>query len=240
MIRDGTQEDDLVVLLGQLPVACVLVRAGDNTVVAANGAFETLLGWSTPQLVGRHFTELSFWASPEQRDSFHQQLFTSGRIQQHEARFQCCNGQTKPCLAYVEQICIGEQFYRLAVFHDLTERSTADQELKQSEAKFAALFMDSPEPYVLFSKRTAQIIEINHRFTEVFGYEPEDVIGKTAADFGLWRYPEKRPAVINKLLREGCLRNEPVDLVTREGRGPGTSQHTILCRGAACTRVCAL
>lgn len=218
MTRDGTREDDLIVLLGQLPVACMLVRAADNTVVAVNEAFEALLGWRASMFVGHHFANLPLWASDEQRDAVNQQLFTSGHIPQHEARFQCHDGQTKPCLAYVEQICIGEQFYRLAVAHDLSERSQADQELKQSEAKFAALFIDSPEPYVLFSKRSAKIIEINHRFTEVFGYQPADVIGKTAAEFRFWRYPEKRPAVIDKLLRERCLRNEPIDFFAKDGR----------------------
>lgn len=218
MSRDGTRERDLIALLGQLPVACLLVRAADDTVVAVNPTFEALFGWRASQFIGHHSAELPLWVSPEQRDGFLQLLFTSGRIQQHEARFQCHDGQTKPCLIYVEQVRIGDQSYRLAMVHDISERSNANQELRQSEAKFAALFIDSPEPYVLFDKRSARITEINHRFTEVFGYQPEDVIGKTAAEFGFWRYPNKRPAVINKLLRDHCLRNEPVDLIARDGR----------------------
>ncbi|MFW5824172.1 MAG: putative bifunctional diguanylate cyclase/phosphodiesterase [Marinobacter sp.] len=218
MSRDGTREEELTALLGQLPVACMLVRAADSTVVAVNPVFEALFGWSASRLVGRPSAELPLWASSRQRHGFLRQLLTSGHIQQHETHFQCSDGQTRPCLIYVEQVRIGDQAYRLAMAHDISERSNADQELKQSEAKFAALFIDSPEPYVLFSRRTAQIIEVNHRFTEVFGYQPQDVIGKTGSEFGFWRYPEKRPAVISKLMREGCLRNEPVDLVADDGR----------------------
>ncbi|SES67838.1 PAS domain S-box-containing protein/diguanylate cyclase (GGDEF) domain-containing protein [Marinobacter segnicrescens] len=212
------REEELIALLGQLPVACMLLREADHTVVAVNPAFEALFGWSASRMIGRSYAELPLWSSSRQREDFRRQLLTSGRIQQHETHFQCGDGQTRPCLAYVEQVRIGDQLYQLATAHDMSERSNANQELKQSEAKFAALFIDSPEPYVLFSKRTAKIIEINHRFTQVFGYQSQDVIDRNANEFGFWRYPEKRPAVIDKLMREGCLRNEPVDLVAKDGR----------------------
>lgn len=217
IIPDGSREEDLIVLLGQLPVACALFRADDHTVVAINEALEALLGWGASLYVGRHIVDLPVWTGSEQREWFHQQVLVNGRIPQYEAFLQCHDGQIKPCLAYVERICIGDEVYRLAVAHDLSGRSLVDQKLKQSEAKFAALFVDSPEPYVLFSRRSAKMIEINHRFTEVFGYKAEDVIGKTAAELNLWRYPEKRPAVIAKLMREQCLRNEPIDLVASDG-----------------------
>ncbi|MFC4258551.1 putative bifunctional diguanylate cyclase/phosphodiesterase [Marinobacter lacisalsi] len=240
MSRDGTREHDLIALLGQLPVACMLVRGADDTVVAVNPTFEVLFGWPASRFIGHHSAELPLWVSPEQRDGFLRLLFTSGRIQQHEARFQCHDGQTKPCLIYVEQVRIGDQSYRLAMAHDISERSSAHQELRQSEAKFAALFIDSPEPYVLFDKVSAQITEINHRFTEVFGYQPEDVIGKTAAEFGFWRYPNKRPAIINKLLRDRCLRNEPIDLITKDGRTLNceVSSNFILIGNERCTLSC--
>lgn len=240
MSCDGTREAELISLLGQLHVACVLARAADESVVAVNKVFEDLLGWPASQLVGHSLAELPVWVTPEQRDDCRQQLLASGRVRQHETRFQCRNGQTRPCLAYVEQISIGEQIYRLVVAHDLSERSNADQELRQSEAKFEALFIDSPEPYILFSKRSAKIIEVNHRFTELFGYQPEEVIGKTAAEFRFWRYPEKRPAVINKLLRQRCLRNEPIDFVAKDGRvlNCEVSSNFILIGQERCTLSC--
>ena len=41
-------------------------------------------------------------------------------------------------------------------------------------------------------------------------------IGKTAVEIGLWCYSEKRPALIDKLVRDGCLRSEPVDFFTKD------------------------
>ncbi|WP_339844471.1 EAL domain-containing protein [uncultured Halopseudomonas sp.] len=210
--------DNFLVLLQRLPVACMLTRIEDNRVLAINSAFELLFGWDAEVIVNLHSAELPIWTSVQQRDDFIDRFTRNGRLQQCEARFKCQNGLTKSCLVYVEQIDLDGQKCRLAIAHDMSERSNAELVLKESEAKFSALFIDSPEPYVLFAKKSAKIADINHRFTEVFGYQPKDVIGKTAADIGLWRYPEKRPTIINKLLRERCLRNEPIDFIAKDGR----------------------
>ncbi|WP_339806815.1 diguanylate cyclase, partial [uncultured Marinobacter sp.] len=218
MNRSETPDDGFLVLFRRLPIACMLTRIADGNILAINPAFEQLFGWDASQIINRHSTELPLWTSPERRKAFIERYASASRVQQSEAEFQCRDGQIKPCLVYVELIDINGEACRLSMAHDMSERVRAEQALKQSEAKFTALFVDSPEPYVLFEKRSAQITEINHRFTEVFGYQPQDVIGKTAVDLGLWRYPEKRPATIAKLLREGFLRNEPVDMIARDGR----------------------
>lgn len=237
MSRLDHQDDALLGLLRRLPIACILTRIADSQVLAVNVAFEQLLGWSSGQILHRHSADMPFWTNPRQRQRFLDQFGTSGHLRQHEARLLCRNGEIKPCLFYSEQVAVAGQPCRLTMAHDLTERVQAEEALKQSEAKFSALFIDSPEPYVLFEKRSAQITEINHRFTEVFGYRPEDVTGKTAVDIGLWRHPEKRPPVIAKLVREGCLRNEPMDLVTKDGRvlNCEVSSNFIMIRGERCT-----
>ncbi|GGD07703.1 putative bifunctional diguanylate cyclase/phosphodiesterase [Halopseudomonas salina] len=234
------QDDNFFVLLQRLPVACMLTRIEDSRVLVINPAFERLFGWDAEDIVNRHSAELPIWVNAQQRDEFIERFSRTGRVQQCEARFKCLDGQTKPCLVYVEQIDLNGQACRLAMAHDMSERSNAELTLKQSEAKFSALFIDSPEPYVLFAKRSAQIADINHRFTEVFGYVPQDVIGKTAMDIGLWRYPEKRAAIIDKLMRERCLRNEPIDFIAKDGRvlNCEVSSNFILIGDDRCTLSC--
>lgn len=141
-----------------------------------------------------------------------------GSLRQSETRFRCSDGRVLPCLVYVEQMTVAGELCRLSMIHDISDRIKAEAALRRSEAKFTALFMDSPEPYLLFDKDNARITEINRRFTEVFGYTAEEAVGRTATELGLWRYPERRSALIEKLIRHRCLRSEPVDFVTRDGR----------------------
>lgn len=233
-------EHDLVALVRQLPIACMLTRTGDSTVLAVNPAFEQLLGWPSARLVGSQTEVLPIWASTQQRMEFFRDLSLIGSLQQSETRFQCSDGQTRPCLVYVEHMMLGDEACRLLMLHDISDRIRAEAALKRSEVKFTALFMDSPEPYILFDKSNARISEINRRFTEVFGYTPEDVIGRTAVEIGLWRYSEKRLALIDKLIRDGCLRSEPVDFITKDRRvlNCEVSSNFIRIGAAQCTLSC--
>lgn len=213
-----TGDQGLVGLFQRLPIACVLVRASDCRVLAVNDAFRTLFGWQDDQILGLESRALPVWTRPEQREALLDVLACQGHIQQSEAELCCRDGRTKPCLVYAEPLELSGEACRLLMAHDISDRIISDQALRRSEAKFAALFLGSPDPCVLFEKRTAKIAEVNHSFTELFGYRPEEVVGRTAPELGLWRYPEKREAVIAKLLRERRLHNEPVDLVGRDGR----------------------
>ena len=214
----ANRDEGLIALFRRLPIACMLVRVSDSSILAINPAFEQLFGWSSEEFVNKHSDELPIWLEADQRSEFLQRVFGVGTIQQSEIQLQCQDGQVKPCLVYVEQVEVNGEACRLSMAHDISERINAEQALKRSEAKFTALFVDSPEPYILFERKSARVTEINRRFTEVFGYQPQDIIGKTALNFNLWRYPEKRPALIKKLIREGCLRNEPIDFIAKDGR----------------------
>ena len=41
----------------------------------------------------------------------------------------------------------------------------------------------------------------------MMGYSPEDVVGRTSLDLGLWADPEARAAVIKSLLTWGSVRD---------------------------------
>ena len=210
--------EGFIALFKRLPIACMLTRASDHEVMAINPAFERLFGWRASEIIHAPSSQAPIWKDAQQREQLLSTFARDGRIQQHEAELQCRDGQLKPCLVYAELLDVDGQACRLFMAHDISDRIASELALKRSEAKFTALFQDSPEPYILFEKHSAQIAEINRSFTELFGYQAADVVGKTALDIGLWRYPEKRPAIIAKLLRENRLRNELIEFVTRDGR----------------------
>lgn len=60
---------------------------------------------------------------------------------------------------------------------DITERKEAEKKLRKARKMFASLFNSSPEA-TLYHDKEGRIININPRFTELFGYTPEEMIGK--------------------------------------------------------------
>lgn len=101
---------------------------------------------------------------------------------------------------------------------DITERRRNEQALIRSEAKFAALFQGAPDPYILVNAKSHLVIEINRSFCEFFGYQPEDIIGRTAVEAGLWNNPVDRDAVIAQIHQEHRLSGVELDFRTSQGR----------------------
>ena len=211
-------DDNFLALFQRLPIACMLARASDATIVAINPAFQELLGWPATEIVDHGSDDLPIWQSATQRNELLELFARQGRFSQLQTELRCQDGSTKPCLVYMEPIIVSGEPCRLSMAHDISDRIANEEALKASENKFSVLFRNAPEAYVLFDRKTAEIIDINQRFSEVFGYQPEDVIGKTAPEIRLWRQEELRPPLIAKLLRQGYLRNEPVAMVSQDGR----------------------
>ncbi|HOF02760.1 MAG TPA: PAS domain S-box protein, partial [Atribacterota bacterium] len=77
----------------------------------------------------------------------------------------------------------------IATYLDITERKRTEEALRKSEQEFASIFNSNPEATV-YSDGKGDIININPRFTELFGYTLEEIKGKNI-DSGLIQPPER-------------------------------------------------
>jgi len=69
----------------------------------------------------------------------------------------------------------------VAIVKDITERKRAEMTLREGQQKFERLFMRNPEA-AFYADEGWHIIDINPRFTELFGYTKEEAIGKRTYD----------------------------------------------------------
>ncbi|HAJ33875.1 MAG TPA: hypothetical protein DCK79_11050 [Candidatus Atribacteria bacterium] len=69
------------------------------------------------------------------------------------------------------------------------ERKRAEEDLRNSQQEFASLFRSTPEALVYLDKNS-NILNINPRFTELFGYSLEEVKGRNLDD-GMIHPPDK-------------------------------------------------
>ena len=77
----------------------------------------------------------------------------------------------------------------LFISRDITERKKAEEVLLKSQQEFVSLFNSSPEALVYLDEK-GNIIDINPRFAELFGYNLNEVKGRNL-DNGMIHPPEK-------------------------------------------------
>jgi len=105
---------------------------------------------------------------------------------------------------------------------DITEQVEREQRLVASEEKFASLFQASPDPICVTRQETGQFIEINPAFTQVFGWNIDEVRNRSAEQIGLWDDSAKRLQRIQQVIRDQALNN--VAVIVHHKRG-----HALTC-----------
>lgn len=92
-------------------------------------------------------------------------------------------------------------------------------ERKRNEERFTTLFQASPVPTAFTIVATGQLLEVNPAICEFFGWERDQVLGKTVYELDAWCEPEKRRALIEKLRQRGSVQAAAVRLQHRSGEG---------------------
>ncbi|MDQ4127460.1 MAG: PAS domain S-box protein, partial [Actinomycetota bacterium] len=99
----------------------------------------------------------------------------------------------------------GRPLFWHGVLHDLTERKEAEERLRDAEERYRT-FTDAAHEAIVIIDR-GEVLEVNRAYAAVFGYEPEEIVGRSALDVVA---PESRDLVRRKM-SEGS--EEPYEAV---------------------------
>ena len=88
------------------------------------------------------------------------------------------------------------------------------KELEISQDKFSKIFHANPAGMILSDIDTKKYIEVNNGFSQLTGYTPNEVVGKTAVELGLVS-AEDREKLISVLIKEGRLINYEISYYTK-------------------------
>ncbi|HUN55020.1 MAG TPA: ATP-binding protein [Smithella sp.] len=101
--------------------------------------------------------------------------------------------------------------------NEIAERRETEQALRESEKRFFLLFEKAAFAIALSLPPDGALINVNDEWVRMFGYSREEAIGKSAGMLNIIRDPEARMRVLEKLDRNGYVRNEEMTLFTKEG-----------------------
>ncbi|MNF35414.1 Phytochrome-like protein cph2 [compost metagenome] len=113
---------------------------------------------------------------------------------------------------------LGRPLRMTGILMDISERVRREQRLAASEEKFVTLFQASPDPICVSRIRDGVFIEVNPSFSHVFGWQPEQIVGRSGPEVNFWAEPEQRTRLFSELLRDQGLDNVEARFLTRDGR----------------------
>lgn len=96
----------------------------------------------------------------------------------------------------------------------LREYALSQIQLKESNANLHVIFNVSPLPIIISSYDCGIIRDINRTFTDAFGYERNDVIGKTGFDIGIWTDISERDYFIRQFNEQQGNSSFPAEITT--------------------------
>ncbi|PMB51660.1 histidine kinase [Fischerella thermalis CCMEE 5201] len=105
----------------------------------------------------------------------------------------------------------------LAIVRDITEPKKTEIALQSLAQKFSKAFRCSPDPITISTLKEGRYIEVNESFVQLSGYQPSEVLGRTAFELNMWVNPSDRTKLIQKLQAQGAIRNQEIKFRKKSG-----------------------
>jgi diguanylate cyclase (GGDEF)-like protein/PAS domain S-box-containing protein len=152
----------------------------EGHIININPRFTELFGYTPEEMIGRKIDEGMIY--PENKIEEGERLTKNGLtfkgISEYETIRKKKDGTLIPVIISAAPVIVDKKPQgTIALYKDITERKKSEEALRQSQQEFASVFNSSPEALV-YVDENANIVNINPRFTELFGYTLEEIKGK--------------------------------------------------------------
>jgi PAS domain S-box-containing protein len=197
----------------------IVSKTLDGTITSWNRGAEAMFGYPAHEALGRSITMIM---PPEYIPAW---LDVMGQVREGEqvafveAPRVTRDGRTLHVCTQVFPLRSdsGRIYGAASISRNISDHVRARQAMQRSEERFSTLFRNSPAAIGIGTAEEGRWVDVNDRYASLFGYARQELIGHTVEEMNLWPDIEARRQLIQRLRRDGRLRDVEVRLRHRSG-----------------------
>jgi len=199
------------------PAPAIICRLSDLRFIKVNDGFLEMTGHEREPLLRKTVYDVDVLRNADRRDLAKERLGQGRTIPQMEAELELPEGGTKLVIVAGQPIDMGDQPCMLFTFADLEPRRKAQEALRHSEERFTRTFQMAPVPMAIGARDGHVLCEVNTSFTQLTGYQADEIIGRPLGDVELWENGAMRRQIETAIEGGRDLRGHEARVHTREG-----------------------
>ncbi len=188
----------------------------EGRLIEVNESFAKMHGYSYLEMQRMELKELdtpeTFCLAPERI-----RRLLAGEILTFEVEHYHKDGHVFPLEVTANLVSSGGESFIQCFHRDISERRQAEAALTESENRYRSVFNNSPVAIGIGNIQSGQLVEVNDAWLRLFGYERNEVIGRTIAGLSLYVRREERDDIVNIVKEQGRIVNRPVQLRQKSG-----------------------
>jgi len=164
----------------------------EGRIININPRFTKLFGYTPEEMIGRKIDEGMIYPKNkvEEGERLTKNGLTFKGISEYETIRKKKDGTLIPVIISAAPVIVDKKPQgTIALYRDITERKKAEEALRKSQQEFASVFKSSPDALVYLDEE-GNILDINSRFTKLFGYTLKEIKGRNIDD-GMIHLPDK-------------------------------------------------
>lgn len=194
----------------------------EGTILTANESFAHMLGYEHAEnLLGKSMPG-DVYVNPEDRARLAQRALQipEGRTTDEEVQWKKKDGTpiwVSLSVHHVRDRTGGIIRYEGFVFN-ITERKQAEDRLRESEERFRAAFVTSPDSININRMADGMFLSVNAGFTRLTGYAESEVLGRSSIELNIWARLDDRKRLLAGLMSRGKVENLEAKFRMKDGR----------------------
>jgi PAS domain S-box-containing protein len=202
------------------PDAVIISRMSDGLIVELNDGFTRLTGYTVDEARGRTNNEFGVFADPAGRERLMEEVKTKGFADNFEVEYCDRTGGIHTGLLSARVIFMNNEPHLLSITRDITDRKTAERQIKESEEKFRMISEQSLLGIAII--QDGRFKYANKAYADINGFTLEEIYRWTQEDYGKIIHPDDAVFVVDQVRRKqsdepGAVLNYQFRIIT----GPG-------------------